>query len=66
MVARFDGGDITSDGGGLLLREVDRRLRLMDRLAVCFSDHRQADKIEHPVRELVAQRVHGLALATRT
>jgi hypothetical protein len=62
VVARFDGGDMTTDGGGLLLREVDGRLRLIDRLAACFTDHRRAGKIEHSVRELVAQRVFGLAL----
>jgi Transposase DDE domain group 1 len=62
VVARFDGGDITSDGGGLLLREVDRRLQMTQRLAACFTDYRRADKIEHQVRELVAQRVYGLGL----
>ena len=62
VVARFDGGDITSDAGGLLLREVDQRLRLIPRLAACFTDHRRQDKIEHGVQELVAQRVYGLAL----
>jgi len=62
VVAQFDGGDITTDGGGLLLREVDRRLNLIDRLAACFTDHRQPNQIEHHVRELVAQRIYGLAL----
>jgi hypothetical protein len=62
VVAQFDGGDITTDAGGLLLREVDQRLQLTERLAGCFSDYRRADKIEHTVRELVAQRVYGLAL----
>ena len=62
VVGRFDGGRITSDGGGLLLREVDARLGVMDRLAGCFIDHRDADLIEHDVRTLVAQRVFGVAL----
>lgn len=62
VVADFDGGDITTDAGGLLLRQVDRRLHLTERLAACFTDHRRADKIEHAVRELVAQRLYGLAL----
>ena len=62
VVAQFDGGDITTDAGGLLLREVDRRLSLTQRLAACFTDHRRPDQIEHQVRELVAQRVYGLAL----
>src|SRR6202165_3278303 len=61
-VAQFDGGDITSDAGGLLLREVDQKLNLTPRLAACFIDHRRSDKIEHRVEELVAQRIYGLAL----
>lgn len=62
VTARFEGGDITTDAGGLLLREVDRRLCLTERLAACFTDHRRPDQIEHQVRELVAQRLYGLAL----
>ena len=46
----------------VLLREVDRRLGLTRRLADCFADGRQPGKVEHSVRELVAQRVHGIAL----
>ena len=60
--ARFDGGRLTSDGGGVLLREVERRLNLFPRLAGCFTDYREAGKVEHPVRSLLAQRVYGLAL----
>ena len=62
VVARFDGGTISSDGGVLLLREVDGRLRLIERLSRCFSDERSAVLIKHRVDELVAQRVYGLAL----
>ncbi len=62
VVARFDGGRLTSDGGGTLLREVDRRLGLMAGIARCFADHRDPRKVEHTVPELVAQRVHGLEL----
>ena len=62
VVAQFDGGDITTDAGGLLLREVDRRLSLTERLAACFTDYRRADQVEHQVSELVAQRLYGLAL----
>ena len=58
----FDGGAITSDGGGLLLREVEKRTGIVGRFAGCFTDHRDAERIEHTVRELVAQRVYGLAL----
>ena len=60
--AAFDGGHITSDGGALLLRETDARFGITDRLATCFSDHRDPDRIEHSVLELVRQRVYGLAL----
>jgi len=59
---RFDGGTITSDAGGLLLREVEKRTKIVERFAACFTDHRDAERIEHTVRELVAQRVYGLAL----
>lgn len=62
VIGQFDGGRITSDGGGLLLREVDQRLGLLDRLAGCFSDYRNPNAIEHSVPALVAQRVYGLAL----
>jgi len=62
VVAHFDGGDLTTDAGGLLLRETDRRLNVTARLAGCFTDHRRADRTEHPVQQLVAQRIYGLAL----
>jgi hypothetical protein len=59
---RFDGGTITSDAGGLLLREVDQRTWIIDQFAACFTDYRHPDFVEHSVRDLVAQRVYGLAL----
>ena len=59
---RFDGGVISSDGGALLLREVDQRINLLPRLAACFEDGRDSRRIEHRVGELVSQRVYGLAL----
>jgi len=62
VVARFDGGAMTSDAGAVLLRETDRRLNLLPRLAACFDDHRQPWLISHTVPEMVAQRVYGLAL----
>jgi DDE family transposase len=60
--AQFDGGAITSDGGGLLLREVEKRVGMLHQFAACFTDYRNPDLIEHPVEQLVAQRVYGLAL----
>ena len=62
VVGRFDGGTISSDGGGVLLREVEVRTAILRQFAACFTDHRDADLIEHTVEELVAQRVYGLAL----
>lgn len=60
--AAFDGGAITSDGGAVLLGATDRALRLVERFAGCFSDHRRAELVEHEVRTLVGQRVFGQAL----
>ena len=62
VVARFDGGTISSDGGSLLLREADRRLNLLPRLADCFLDGRSQKRVDHSVREMLAQRIYGLAL----
>ena len=62
VVARFDGGPITSDAGGLLLREVEERTGIIQRLAGCFTDHRDEELIEHSVEELLRQRIFGLAL----
>jgi len=62
VVGGFDGGKITSDAGGLLLRETEARLGILKRLAGCFTDHRRRDRIEHGVFSLVAQRVAGIAL----
>ncbi len=60
--ANFDGGTITSDGGGLLLRAVEKRTAIIERFAGCFTDHREPGRVEHTVKELVAQRVYGLVL----
>jgi hypothetical protein len=62
VTAAFDGGEITSNAGALLLREADRRIGLSRRVAACFKDGRRQDRIEHSVETLVAQRIHGIAL----
>lgn len=62
VVASFDGGHLSSDGGALLLREADERFGVTRRLAACFTDHRDPDLIEHSVLELLRQRIYGLAL----
>ena len=59
---RFDGGRISSDGGGTLLREADLRIGLTARLAGCFTDYRNPQSVEHSVRMLLAQRIYGVAL----
>ena len=53
---------MTSDGGGLLLRETDRRLNLLARLSECFLDRRSPLLVKHSVAQMMAQRVYGLAL----
>jgi hypothetical protein len=62
VVARFDGGTISSDGGAFLLRQTDRRLNLLPRLATCFLDGRNPEQVEHSILEMLSQRVYGLAL----
>ena len=63
MVAGFDGGTLTSDGGLLLLSEVEQRCGILRRFAACFRDQRNPAYVEHSLEELVRQRVLGLALA---
>src|SRR5690606_31724599 len=60
--AAFDGGAITSDAGGLLLGATDRAIRLVERFATCFRDHRRPELVEHSVETLVGQRIFGIVL----
>jgi hypothetical protein len=62
IVARFDGGTISSDGGAFLLRQTDKRLNLLPRLAQCFLDGRNQGMVDHTILEMLSQRVYGLAL----
>ena len=62
FVGRFDGGDITSDGGLLLLQATEERRGVLRRFAECFSDHRDQRLVEHTSQDLVAQRVLALAV----
>ena len=50
----FSGGYLSSDGGTLLLRELDQRLKLSQGLSECFVDERNADCVEHPLAVLIA------------
>ncbi len=62
VVARFDGGRISSDSGAFLLRETDKRLNLLPRLAECFLDGRNQALVDHSILEMLSQRIYGLAL----
>jgi len=62
VAADFSGGTLSSDGGVLLLRQVDINLGLTQCLAQCFRDSRQQVYVDHSVRQLLAQRLYGLAL----
>jgi hypothetical protein len=61
ITADFSGGEITSDGGLLLLREIDQRYGISEGLASCFTDHRDANRVQHELTTLIAQRLYGLA-----
>jgi Transposase DDE domain group 1 len=61
VVAQFDQREASSDGGALLLKAADRRYGLVDGLAACLRDERQAGKVDHSLRELVGQRVFSIA-----
>ena len=60
LVASFDAEHITSDGGLVLLHEVDRQWGVLERFARCFQDHRDPDLIRHPVEQLLRQRIFGI------
>lgn len=62
VVGRFDGSRLTTEGGSLLLRQTDRKIGLLRRVAACFTDHRQPQRVEHELEEMLAQRIYGLAL----
>jgi hypothetical protein len=62
VVGRFDGGKVTSDAGGLLLREIEARFGFVRQFARCFEDHRDPELIEHTLDELLKQRVFALCL----
>jgi hypothetical protein len=62
VVAEFSGGTMTSDSGALLLRETDGRMKLLARFSQCFLDARNPALVQHPVEQMLAQRIYGLAL----
>jgi hypothetical protein len=62
VAAAFEGGAVTSDAGGLLLRHTDRAIGLIERVAACFVDEREQDQVVHTLPALVGQRIVGIAL----
>jgi len=57
----FDGGPMSTDIGPLLLREVDRQVGLTERLTQAIEDHRHPSYVDHPLRDLLAQRIYQIA-----
>src|SRR5260370_3197268 len=62
VVAQFEGSWLTTEGGALLLRQADRKIGLLRRVAPCFTDYRQPERIEHPLAEILAQLIYVLVL----
>src|SRR2546423_7917044 len=61
VVARFDGGRLSSEGGLLVLREVERRIGLADRLAACLKDRRAPEKVVHRLAQIIRFRMLMIA-----
>lgn len=62
IYADFNGGKLTSDAGAVLLREVDKRIGLIDATAACISDPRRPGRITHDLRTLLSQRIFAIAM----
>jgi Transposase DDE domain group 1 len=60
VVADFSGGQLTSDGGVILIAQLDQHYRISERLASCFNDGRMTSKVQHELPDLLAQRLYGL------
>ena len=61
LVARFDGGRLSSDGGVLALREIERRLGIADRLAACLDDPRTPEQVRHSLTDIIRFRLLMIA-----
>lgn len=57
----FDGGHLSSDGGLVLLAQLDRRLRITERVAACVNDPRLNERVLHPLLDLLRQRIYQIA-----
>ncbi|BBD70718.1 transposase (plasmid) [Nostoc commune HK-02] len=62
VVVNFKGEPVTSDAGLILIAELDRKREITSRLAACFKDYREPNKVLHPVHSLIAQRIYGLIM----
>jgi len=62
IVVNFKGGAVTSDAGLSLIAELDRKRQITSRLAACFKDYRESNRIEHSIESLIAQRIYGLIM----
>jgi Transposase DDE domain group 1 len=62
VIAEFSGERLSTEGGAVLLREVDRKIHLLPRVAKCFRDGRDPERVEHELSVLLGQRIYGLAL----
>ncbi len=60
VLNKFDGGRISSDGGSILLREVELRTHTLKRLSQCFTNYRNPELVEHALESLIKQRVFGV------
>lgn len=60
VVADFSGGTITSDGGLILVAQIDQHYRISQRVAECFADQRDPSRVQHELSDLIAQRLYGL------
>jgi len=62
IVGRFDGGEVTSDAGVMLIREADRKMGLSERMAEAATDRRQHGKVTHTIEEMIRERVYAICL----
>lgn len=60
VIVNFKGGTLTSDGGLVLIAELDKKRQITSRFAACFKDYRQPERLEHSLHSLIAQRTYGL------
>ncbi len=62
VIVNFKGGAVTSDAGLSLIAELDKKRKVTSRLAACFQDYREANRIDHPIESLIQQRIYGLIM----